>query len=51
MNLGGGEAVVIKSTVFEENNGALAKSKAIKLSPRNIKNDVKYHFSKHHRGE
>ena len=48
MKLGGGETAVIKSTVFEENNGTLNTSNAINMTPHTKHIGVKYHFFKHH---
>ena len=39
---------VIKSTVFEDNNGAIATATAVKMSPRTKHIGVKYHFFKSH---
>jgi hypothetical protein len=39
---------VIKSTVFEDNNGALTTATAVKMSPRTKHIGVKYHFFKSH---
>ena len=51
MKLGDIKAAVIKSTVFKENNGALATLKVVKLTPRNKHIRVKYLFFKHHCGK
>ena len=42
----GSKAAVIKSTVFEDNNVALAKPKAVKLTPFTKHISVKYHSFK-----
>ncbi len=39
---------VVKSTVFEDNNGALTTATAVKMSPRTKHIGVKYHFFKSH---
>ena len=43
--------MVIKSNVFEENNGALNTANAVKMTPRTKHIVVKYHFLNHHFGE
>jgi hypothetical protein len=35
---------ILRSTVFDENNGALQLAKAPKISPRTKQIAVKYHF-------
>ena len=42
---------ILRSTVFEENNGALQLAKAPKISPRTKHIAVKYHFFKDKIGE
>ena len=51
MNHDGSKAAVIKSTVFEDNNVALAKPKAVKLTPFNKHISVKYHSFNNHCGK
>jgi hypothetical protein len=46
MNLPGGREGVIKSTVFDDSNGAIATSTAIKMMPHAKHIAVKYHFFK-----
>ena len=46
-----GETSLIKSTVFEDNNGALTTSNSVKNNPRTKHIGVKYQFFKHHYGE
>jgi hypothetical protein len=38
----------IKSTVFEDNNGAIATATAVKMTPRTKHITAKYHFFKSH---
>ena len=40
----GGENIVIKTTMFEDNNGALATANAFNMNPRTKHIAVKYHF-------
>ena len=51
MKLSDNEKVTIKSTVFEDNNGAIATAKAVKMTPRTNHIAVKYFFFKSHIGE
>ena len=51
MNLGGGETKVIKSTVFEDNNGALTTANSVNMNPLTKQISVKYCFFKHHCGK
>jgi hypothetical protein len=51
MRLGGDDKVTIKSTVFEDNNGAISTAKAVKMTPRTKHIAVKYFFFKSHIGE
>ena len=48
MKLPGVTNSLIKSTVFEDNNGAIAMATAIKMMPRTKHIAVKYHFFKAH---
>jgi hypothetical protein len=48
MELPGVKDSVIKSTVFEDNNGAIATAKSVKMTPRTKHIAVKYHFFKSH---
>ena len=48
MELKGATSAILKSTVFEDNNGAIATSNAVKMSPRTKHIGVKYHFFKIH---
>jgi hypothetical protein len=48
MKLPGIENSVVKSTVFEDNNGAIATAKSVKMTPRTKHIGVKYHFFKSH---
>jgi hypothetical protein len=48
MKLPGINNYVIKSTVFEDNNGAIATTKSVKMTPRTKHIGVKYHFFKSH---
>jgi hypothetical protein len=50
MHLNGNGPVLIKSTVFEDNNGAIATARAVKMSPRTKHIAVKYFFFKSHIG-
>ena len=47
----GGENIAIQLTVFEDNNGAITTSNAVKMTPRTKHIAVKYHFFKSHIGE
>jgi hypothetical protein len=51
MKLPGVTNSMIKSTVFEDNNGAIATAKSVKMTPRTKHIGVKYHFFKSHIGE
>ena len=51
MNLSGGVTAVIKSDVFEDNNGALTTANAVNMARRSRQNGVKYHLFKHHCGK
>ena len=51
INIDGGENAVIKSTVFEDNNGALTTSNAVNMTSCTKHIGVKYHFLKHHCGK
>jgi hypothetical protein len=51
MKLEGEATVAIKSTVFEDNNGAISTAKAVKMTPRTKHIAVKYFFFKSHIGE
>jgi hypothetical protein len=46
MNLPGITDSIIKSTVFEDNNGAISTATAVKMTPRTKHIAVKYHFFK-----
>jgi hypothetical protein len=46
MRLQGDSPVLIKSTVFEDNNGAISTAKAVKMTPRTKHIAVKYFFFK-----
>ena len=48
MKLSGVTDSLIKSTVFEDNNGAIAMATAMKMTPRTKHIAVKYHFFKSH---
>jgi hypothetical protein len=48
MKLPGVTDSIIKSTVFEDNNGAIATATAVKMTPRTKHIAVKYHFFKSH---
>jgi hypothetical protein len=50
MRLQGGSPVSIKSTVFEDNNGAISTAHAVKMTPRTKHIAVKYFFFKSHIG-
>ena len=41
-------AATMKSTVFEDNNGALGRATSPKMTPRTRHIAVKYHFFKEH---
>jgi hypothetical protein len=51
MKLPGVQGSVIKSTVFEDNNGAISTATAVKMTPRTKHIAVKYHFFKSHVNE
>ena len=51
MKLGGDETTVIKSTVFEENNGALTIANSVNMTPQTKYIGGKYHLFRHHCGE
>ena len=51
MKLGGGETVVIESTVFEDNNESLTTANSIKMTHRTKHICVKYHVFEHHCGK
>ena len=51
MKLGGGKTAVIKSTVFEGNNGALTTANAVNMAPHTKHIGMKYHLFKHHCGD
>ena len=44
MEFKGPTSVILKSTVFEDNNGDIATTNAVKMNPRNKHIGVKYHF-------
>ena len=46
MILGGDETAVIKSTVFEKNNGALNTANAVNMTPCTKQICMKYHLFK-----
>jgi hypothetical protein len=48
MKLPGIENSIVKSTVFEDNNDAIATAKSVKMTPRTKHIGVKYHFFKSH---
>jgi hypothetical protein len=48
MKLPGVTNSIIKSTVFEDNNGAISTATAVKMTPRTKHIAVKYHFFKSH---
>jgi hypothetical protein len=48
MKLPGITDSVVKSTVFEDNNGAISTATAVKMTPRTKHIAVKYHFFKSH---
>ena len=48
MKLGGGEIMVIKYTIFEDNNGALTAASSVNMTPHTKYIGMKYHFFKHH---
>ena len=50
MKLSFGPTCNIKSTVFEDNNGAIATATSVKMTPRTKHIAVKYHFFKNHIG-
>ena len=51
MKLPGVNNSVIKSTILEDNNGAIATAKSVKTTPRTKHIGVKYHFFKSHISE
>jgi hypothetical protein len=51
MKLPGVKRSVIKSTVFENNNGAISTATAVKMTPHTKHIAVKYHFFKSHGNE
>ena len=51
MNIGGSETKVIKSTVFEENIGALTTANTVKMNPCTKQIVEKYHLFKHRCGK
>ena len=51
MELKGPTSVILTSTVFEDNNGAIATANAVKMTPKTKHIRVKYHFFKIHIGE
>jgi hypothetical protein len=48
MKLPGITNSIIKSTVFEDNNGAISTATAVRMTPRTKHIAVKYHFFKSH---
>ena len=50
MELKGPTSVILKSTVFEDNNGAIATVNTVKMTPRTKQIGVKYYFFKSHIG-
>ena len=50
MELKGPTSVILKPTVFEENNGYIATSNAVNMTPRTKHIGLKYHFFKSHIG-
>ena len=48
MKLDGGDTAVIKSTVFENNNGSLTTANDVKMTPHTKNIGVKCHLFKHH---
>ena len=50
MELKGLTSVILESTVFEDNNGAIATANAVKMTPRTKHIGVEYHFFKSHIG-
>jgi hypothetical protein len=48
MKLPGVTDSIIKSTVFEDNNGAISTATAVRMTPRTKHIAVKYHFFKSH---
>ena len=44
----GREKIAINSTVFEDNNGAIATANAVKMTPRTKHIAVKYHLFRIH---
>ena len=51
MNIGGSETKLIKSTVFEENIGALTTANTVKMNPCTKQIVEKYHLFKHRCGK
>jgi hypothetical protein len=51
MKLPGIKGVVIQSTVFEDNNGALTTATVVKMTPRTKHVAIKYHFFRSHLNE
>ena len=51
MKLGGDETVVIKSTIFEDNNGAINTANAVNMIPSTKHISVKCHLFKNYYGE
>ena len=50
MELKGPTSVILKSTVFEDNNRAISTANNVKMTPRTKHIGVKYHFFKSHIG-
>ena len=50
IELKGMTSVILKSTVFEDNNGDIATTNAVKMNLRTKHIGVKYHFFKSHIG-
>jgi hypothetical protein len=50
LGLGSDSSVIVKSTIFEDNNGAIATAKTPKMTPRTKHIAVKYHFVKQYFG-
>ena len=50
MELKGPTSVILKPTVFEENNGYIATSNAVNMTPRTKHIGLKYHFFNSHIG-
>jgi hypothetical protein len=51
MDLQGETNIVMKSTVFEDNNDFIATAEAVKMTHRTKHIAVKYHFFKSHIGD